>query len=65
MYRFVYDKDLERVESEMTGAFRQYPLRLAWAERGSRKLLNLPLTLQTAIIVISFSLFCLIKLTNL
>jgi ATP-dependent DNA helicase PIF1 len=31
MYRFVYDKDLERIETEITGAFRQYPLRLAWA----------------------------------
>ena len=31
MYRFVYDKDLERVESEIVGMFRQYPLRLAWA----------------------------------
>ncbi len=31
MYRFVYDKELDRVESESIGAFRQYPLRLAWA----------------------------------
>lgn len=31
MFRFVYDKDLERVESEVVGSFRQYPLRLAWA----------------------------------
>ncbi len=31
MFRFVYDKELERVNSEVVGAFRQYPLRLAWA----------------------------------
>ncbi len=31
MYRFVYDKDAGRIDSEVVGAFRQYPLRLAWA----------------------------------
>jgi ATP-dependent exoDNAse (exonuclease V) alpha subunit len=31
MYKFVYDKELEKVESEIVGMFRQYPLRLAWA----------------------------------
>jgi len=31
MYRFVYDKDTGRLESEIVGAFTQYPVRLAWA----------------------------------
>lgn len=31
MYRFFYDKDAERLDSEVVGAFKQYPLRLAWA----------------------------------
>jgi ATP-dependent exoDNAse (exonuclease V) alpha subunit len=31
MYRFVYDKEAERLTSEVVGSFRQYPLRLAWA----------------------------------
>jgi hypothetical protein len=31
MYRFVYDSEVEAVESETVGSFTQYPLRLAWA----------------------------------
>ena len=31
MYRFVYDKDTDRVDSDIVGSFLQYPLRLAWA----------------------------------
>ncbi len=31
MFRFVYDKELARVDSQSVGSFRQYPLRLAWA----------------------------------
>ncbi|MBF0569683.1 MAG: AAA family ATPase [Candidatus Omnitrophica bacterium] len=31
MYRFFYDKEAAKVSSEVTGAFTQYPLRLAWA----------------------------------
>ncbi|MBF0485724.1 MAG: AAA family ATPase [Candidatus Omnitrophica bacterium] len=31
VYRFVYDKESDTLQSEMTGAFTQYPLRLAWA----------------------------------
>ncbi len=31
MFRFIYDKELARVDSESVGSFRQYPLRLAWA----------------------------------
>ncbi len=31
MYRFVFDKEAGRIDSEIVGAFTQYPLRLAWA----------------------------------
>ncbi|MBF0523394.1 MAG: ATP-binding domain-containing protein, partial [Candidatus Omnitrophica bacterium] len=31
MYRFMFDKDAGRIDSEIVGAFTQYPLRLAWA----------------------------------
>jgi len=31
MFRFYYDEDTEALESETVGAFRQYPLKLAWA----------------------------------
>lgn len=31
MYRFMFDKDSGRIDSEIVGAFTQYPLRLAWA----------------------------------
>ncbi|MBF0594389.1 MAG: AAA family ATPase [Candidatus Omnitrophica bacterium] len=31
MYRFMFDKDAGRIDSEVVGAFTQYPLRLAWA----------------------------------
>lgn len=31
LYRFQYDAEADRVESEAVGAFTQYPLRLAWA----------------------------------
>ncbi len=31
LYRFRYDRDADRIESEPVGAFTQYPLRLAWA----------------------------------
>ncbi len=31
MYRFSYNEDTERIESEEVGSFTQYPLRLAWA----------------------------------
>lgn len=31
MYRFVFDKEMNRIDSEVVGAFTQYPLRLAWA----------------------------------
>ena len=31
MYRFFYDKDAEKLVSDVVGAFTQYPLRLAWA----------------------------------
>ncbi|MBF0521680.1 MAG: AAA family ATPase [Candidatus Omnitrophica bacterium] len=31
MFRFFYDEETERVESESVGSFRQYPLKLAWA----------------------------------
>jgi ATP-dependent DNA helicase PIF1 len=31
LFRFQYDKDADRIESESVGAFTQYPLRLAWA----------------------------------
>ncbi|NLE65653.1 MAG: ATP-binding domain-containing protein, partial [Elusimicrobia bacterium] len=31
MYRFFYNKDSSRIESEVVGSFIQYPLRLAWA----------------------------------
>jgi ATP-dependent exoDNAse (exonuclease V) alpha subunit len=31
LYRFQYDAEADRVESEPVGAFTQYPIRLAWA----------------------------------
>ncbi len=31
LFRFRYDADADRIESEAVGAFTQYPLRLAWA----------------------------------
>ncbi|MBF0479562.1 MAG: AAA family ATPase [Candidatus Omnitrophica bacterium] len=31
MYRFYYDEELDRLQSESVGLFKQYPLRLAWA----------------------------------
>ncbi len=31
MFKFMYDKELGRIDSEIVGAFTQYPLRLAWA----------------------------------
>jgi ATP-dependent DNA helicase PIF1 len=31
LYRFRYDAEADRIESEPVGAFTQYPLRLAWA----------------------------------
>lgn len=31
MYRFVYNEETQRLESESVGSFTQYPLRLAWA----------------------------------
>jgi ATP-dependent DNA helicase PIF1 len=31
LFRFRYDADADRIESESVGAFTQYPLRLAWA----------------------------------
>lgn len=31
MYRFMFDKEAGRIDSEVVGAFTQYPLRLAWA----------------------------------
>jgi len=31
MFRFFYNEDTEKVESEIVGSFTQYPLRLAWA----------------------------------
>jgi ATP-dependent DNA helicase PIF1 len=31
LYRFHYDAEADRIESEPVGAFTQYPLRLAWA----------------------------------
>ncbi|MBF0484288.1 MAG: AAA family ATPase [Candidatus Omnitrophica bacterium] len=31
MYRFYFDEDLNRLESESIGAFKQFPIRLAWA----------------------------------
>jgi hypothetical protein len=31
LFRFQYDADADRIESESVGAFTQYPLRLAWA----------------------------------
>jgi len=31
LYRFQYDAEADRIESEAVGAFTQYPLRLAWA----------------------------------
>lgn len=31
MFRFCFNKDTETIESEMVGAFSQYPLKLAWA----------------------------------
>ena len=31
MYRFLFDKDTGKIDSEIVGAFTQYPIRLAWA----------------------------------
>ncbi|MCB1026118.1 MAG: ATP-binding domain-containing protein, partial [Acidobacteria bacterium] len=31
LYKFYYDEDLRQIVSEVTGSFKQLPLRLAWA----------------------------------
>ncbi len=31
VFRFFYNKDIEAIDSESAGSFRQYPLKLAWA----------------------------------